>query len=271
MTKKMILVDTSKCTGCKACSAACKEWNDLPAEKTSLVKSYQTMKDFTPTTFTYVNFDEKYENGNMLLMMRKAQCFHCGEPSCLKACTSNAISKTEDGFVVIDHSKCIGCGYCEQFCPFGVPKVDKVASKSFKCDGCVERITNDLKPACVSICQPGALEFGDADVMMEKAQQRLLAIQEKNPKANLYGDKIMGGTNYMYILLDDPKEYGLPADPSTPLSLFLWKDLMKPLGVVAIGGTVAAVAVGVVANTVKGNYKHDPFADQSKQEIGGKQ
>lgn len=269
MTKKMILVDTSICTGCKGCSAACKEWNDLPAEKTSLVKSYQSMVNFTPSTFTFISFDELYENGKMLWLMRKKQCFHCGDPSCMRACTSNAISKTEAGFVVIDHDKCIGCGYCTQFCPFDVPKVDKTVNKSYKCTGCVERIENDLAPACVTTCQPGALEFGDREALMAKAEKRLAELKEKYPKANIYGDEVMGGTSYVYILLEDPKKYGLPANPGTPLSLMLWKNVIKPIGVLGIGGAAAAVGVAVAINAAKGNYKKDPF-EHINQEIGGK-
>ncbi|HWJ03947.1 MAG TPA: 4Fe-4S dicluster domain-containing protein [Verrucomicrobiae bacterium] len=193
MAKKMVLIDTSKCTGCKACSAACKEWNELPAEKTTRIKSYQSMNNFTPTTFTYVTFDEKYENNKMQWLFRKAQCFHCSEPACLKACTSNAISKTESGCVVIDRDKCIGCGYCAENCPFGVPKVDKAVNKAFKCTGCIDRVENGLNPACVNTCQPGALEFGDTDAVLIKAKKRLVEVLKKYPKANLYGEKEMGG------------------------------------------------------------------------------
>jgi formate dehydrogenase iron-sulfur subunit len=63
MTKKMVFVDTSLCTGCRACSVACKAWNELPAEKNKLITSYQSQKGTTPKTWTYVSFHEKYENG----------------------------------------------------------------------------------------------------------------------------------------------------------------------------------------------------------------
>jgi Fe-S-cluster-containing hydrogenase components 1 len=262
MAKKMILVDGSKCTGCKACSAACKEWNDLPTEKTSLVKSYQSMADFTPNTYTYVTFEEKYENNNMHWLMRKAQCFHCDDPSCLKACSSSAISKTDSGFVVIDQDKCIGCGYCAQFCPFHVPKIDKTTEKANKCTGCVGRVENGLEPACVKICQPGALSFGDYDTMLGIAQARLAEVKKKFPNANLYGQNGQSGTTYRYILLDTPAAYGLPENPSTDLTLYLWKDIIRPIGKIAIGGAAAAVVVGVAINALKGNYKKDSDQDQ---------
>jgi len=255
MTRKMVFVDTSKCTGCKACSVACKEWNELPAEKTKLITSYQTQKDFTTKTWTYMTFIEKYEDQKMNWLMRKAQCFHCADPACLKACTSNAITKTESGYVVIDQDKCIGCGYCVENCPFGVPKVDQIKKKAFKCTGCIDRVENNLLPACVHTCQPGALSFGERDVMLAQAKKRLAEVQKTHPKAQLYGEKEMGGTTYLYLLLDSPEVYGLPVNPTIPLSLTLWKDVIRPVGGIAIGGAAAAVVIGVFANLLRGNYR----------------
>lgn len=255
MAQKMILVDTSKCTGCKACTVACKEWNDLPAEKTRLVGSYQTMKDFTPTTWTYVTFIEMYKNKKMDFFMRKAQCFHCGDPACLKACSSNAISKSPDGFVLIDQDKCIGCGYCVENCPFGVPKVDNARKKAYKCTGCADRVTSNLPPACVQTCQPGALQYGEREKLLPRALQRLGEVRKQYPKARLYGDKEMGGTTYIYLLLDSPEVYGLPLNPAIPVSLTLWKDVIRPVGSVAVGGAAAAVVLGVMGNLLRGGYR----------------
>lgn len=264
MTRKMVFVDTSQCTGCKACSVACKEWNELPAEKTRLLTSYQTQKDFTPATWTYLTFIEKYENQKMDWFMRKAQCFHCADPACLKACSSGAISKTESGYVLIDQNKCIGCGYCVENCPFGVPKVDPIKKKSFKCTGCIDRVENNLLPACVQTCQTGALSYGERDPLMLQAKQRLAQVQKTYPQAQLYGEKEMGGMTFVYLLLDSPETYGLPADPALPLSLTLWKDVIRPVGGVAVGGAAAAVVFGVFANLMRGNYS------QSNSQEGGK-
>ncbi|WP_088226892.1 4Fe-4S dicluster domain-containing protein [Desulfosporosinus sp. FKB] len=255
MTRKMVFVDTSKCTGCKACTVACKEWNELPAEKTQLVTSYQSQKDFSPKTWTYVTFTEKYEEQTMNFLMRKAQCFHCGDPACLKACSSKAITQTESGFVVIDHTKCIGCGYCSENCPFGVPKVDQTLQKSFKCNGCIDRVENNLKPSCVQTCQTGALMFGDYSDVLGQAKNRLSEVQKTHSKAQLYGEKEMGGTTYLYLLMDRPEIYGLPVNPTIPLSLTLWKDVVRPVGGIAVGGAAAAVVIGVFANIVKGSYR----------------
>jgi formate dehydrogenase iron-sulfur subunit len=265
----MVLVDTSKCTGCKACSVACKVWNELPAEKTKLITSYQIHSDFTPNTWTYMTFTEKYENQKMNWLTRKAQCFHCADPSCMKACSSNAISKTESGYVIVDHEKCIGCGYCATNCPFGVPKIDEVKKKAFRCVGCIERVENNLLPSCVQTCGPGALTFGERDVKLAEAKTRLAEVQKTNPKAQLYGETEMGGTTFLYLLMDSPEAYGLPVDPKTPLSLTLWKDIVQPLGKYAWSAAAIAVVVGGFSNLLQGNYRNRGHEENDSKK-GGK-
>lgn len=257
MARKMVFVDTSLCTGCKGCSAACKEWNDLPAEKTTLVKSYQSQKNFTPNTWTYMTFNEEYENNKFTFLIRKAQCFHCSDPACLEGCPAGAISKKAEGNVVIDHNICIGCGYCGENCPFGVPKLDAVKHKSFKCTGCYERVEAGLKPACVQACQPGTLQFGDEAAIKATAQKRLEEVKAAHPKAILYGMTEMGGTNWLYLLLDSPDKYGLPINPQLPASLTAWKKVVRPVGAVAASAALAAVVVGAAINVAKGTYKKD--------------
>lgn len=269
MSRKMVFVDTSKCTGCKGCTVACKEWNELPAEKTQLVTSYQSMKDFTPKTWTYITFTEKYENQKMNWYMRKAQCFHCAEPACLKSCSSNAISKTESGYVVINQELCIGCGYCVENCPFGVPKLDKTTKKAYKCTGCIDRVENGLTPSCVMTCQPGTLEFGERETLLAQAEKRLIEVQKTHPRARIYGETEMGGTTFVYLLLDAPEVYGLPTNPQIPLSLTLWKDVIRPVGGIAVGGAAAAVVVGVLGNLLRGGYR-EQAQDEKEEQKGGK-
>ncbi len=254
-TPKMVFVDTSLCTGCRACSVACKAWNDLPAEKTQFISGIQSQGDYTFNTWTYISYHEKYENEKMDWFMFKHQCYHCGDPACMKACPAEAIYKTESGYTIIDEDKCIGCGYCNTNCPWGVPKLDPVRKKSYKCTGCIDRVENGMQPACVSICQTGALNYGEREDMQKLAKARLAEVKENYPKAQLYGDDIMGSTTYLYLLLDEPQVYEVPAKPKTPISLTLWKDLVHPLGGIAIGAAALAITGGVLANFARGNYR----------------
>ena len=268
-TRKMVFTDTSLCTGCKACSVACKAWNDLPAEKTDFVTSYQVQDKTTFNTWTYISFHEKFENGKMFWNMFKHQCYHCGDPACMKACSSDAIHKTESGYTLIDHDKCIGCGYCVANCPWGVPMVDPERGKSYKCTGCIDRVENGLLPACAHTCQPGAINFGEYNEMIKKARIRLAEVLEFYPKANLYGEKLMGGCNYVYLLLDEPEAYGLPKDPSMPWSLVLWKSIIHPLGGIAAGAAALAVVAGVASNAAMGNYSDKKHNEEKSANMEG--
>src|SRR4030067_1800030 len=151
MTGKAFLVDTTKCNGCRACQVACKQWNNLPAEKTSFFggPEYTNPAKLSAITFNHVKFfpvDRKNPGGPVWEMM-PLKCTHCEEANCMRVCPQSAISKM-DGWVVIDQSKCIGCGACESECVYQVPHVlDKTrqmyglkksiqGEKSYKCDGC---------------------------------------------------------------------------------------------------------------------------------------
>ncbi|KJR45043.1 Formate dehydrogenase O beta subunit [Desulfosporosinus sp. I2] len=91
--------------------------------------------------------------------------------------------------------------------------------------------------------------------MLAQAKKRLADVQKTYPKAQLYGEKEMGGTTFLYLLLDSPEVYGLPVNPTIPLSLTLWKDVIRPVGGIAVGGAAAAVVIGVFANLLRGNYR----------------
>lgn len=186
MAERMsVLYNASKCTACQACSVACKQWNTLPAEKTVITTSIQGHNDFTPKTWTFISFRESFENKKMHWLFRKDQCLHCGQAGCEKACPQHAISHTELGFVVIDHNKCIGCGYCVTNCTFHIPRVDETTHKSYKCTGCPERVANGLNPACVQTCQPEALVYGTRKQIVAMAEKRVKVLLPNHPKAKI--------------------------------------------------------------------------------------
>lgn len=162
---------------------------------------------------------------------------------------------TEFGTVVVDHEKCVGCGYCVQNCPFDVislasykDKQGKEYRKASKCTMCTDRIEEGLQPACVTTCHPGAMQFGTKAEMLKKAQQSLGEVKKRFPNANIYNPEGVGGTHTIYVLAEKPSVYGLPENPKVPTSAVLWKDYAQPVGKMMLGGVTMALVGAFVSS-----------------------
>jgi formate dehydrogenase beta subunit len=237
MSELTKLFDTGKCTGCRGCQLACKQWNNLPAKQTENWGSYQNPPTLQPNTYLIMRFQETSDDKGVKWFFRHDACMHCADAACVKACPTGALYYSEFKTVGKDLEKCIGCKNCVANCPFEVPKYDGVANKVFKCDMCESRIANTLPPACVKACPTGALKFGEKQHMLKMAAER---VNELGGDANLYGDKFVGGTHLLYVLQEKPSVYeGLKLNPKVPLSVMIWKDWLKPLSLLAGGGVVA--------------------------------
>jgi len=237
------LVDTSTCIGCKACEVACQEWNDLVAVHTVDIGGYQTLKTLDAEFWNLIRFDEKEVDGGVKWLMRKDQCMHCAEPGCLEACpTPGAIVQYANGIVDVNADNCIGCGYCETGCPFDVPKFHATTGKMAKCTLCVDRVSVGLEPACIKACPTGCLHFGTKDDMIALGNQRVEQLKTQGfPTAALYDPKGVGGTGVLTVLGfgDHPEWYGgLPKDPRVPLGVKFWKNILRPIGLIAIFGAL---------------------------------
>ena len=238
MEEKVMLVDISKCTACRACQVACKQWNRLPAESTQQSGSYQNPPDLSWATWNLIHFTEvPTKDGGMKWLFRRDACLHCTDPGCQRACpVPGCISKSEEGAVVINQNLCIGCKMCVNSCPFEVPRINAENNKAYKCTLCFDRTSRGLIPACAKTCAMGALTFGDKKDMIAKAYARAKVL---GGDASVYGDKFVEGTHVMYVLPEKVRMYpGMVANPSIPLALILWKDVLKPLSVLAIAGTL---------------------------------
>jgi len=237
MTEYIKLIDVSKCTGCRGCQLACKQWNSQPANQTVNYGTYQNPPDLHWNTWTLIRFQEVVEKDKVKWLFRKDGCMHCTDAACVKVCPSGALYYTDIGTVGIHHDKCIGCKECIASCPFNIPRYDRVTDKVYKCDLCLSRIKVDLIPACAKACPTGAITFGEKSVMLKKAHARA---KELGGDANVYGDQFVGGTHVVYVLQEKPEVYeSLPRDPSVPLTIVLWKDILKPLSLLAAGGVIA--------------------------------
>lgn len=213
---KAMLVDTSFCVGCKGCQAACKGWNDLPSVSTRNNGSYQNPPDLSAKTWMTVKFIEHKGGDQMQWLFLPMHCMHCTDAPCVSVCPTGAMHQVENNYVVVDTDWCIGCRNCVQACPYGVAKFAPEAGWVRKCNFCVDRVTNDLQPACVKTCPLGAYSFGNRGELIAKAKARVEQLKVRYPKANLYGETQLGGLNAMYILLQPPTVYGLPERPTPP-------------------------------------------------------
>ncbi|HUL42665.1 MAG TPA: formate dehydrogenase subunit beta [Burkholderiales bacterium] len=239
------LIDISKCIGCKACQAACMEWNDIRDTVGTNVGVYDNPPDLTENSWTVMRFTEYEENGRLEWLIRKDGCMHCADPGCLKACPApGAIVQYSSGIVDFIEENCIGCGSCVTGCPFNVPRISKKDNKAYKCTLCSDRVAVGLEPACIKSCPTGALVFGSKEDMIHHAEERITDLKERGyQNAGLYDPQGVGGTHVMYVLkhADKPEIYhGLPADPHISPLVGLWKGAFKPLALLGLGVTVLA-------------------------------
>ncbi len=246
------LIDVSKCIGCKACQAACLEWNDQVQPIGYFTGSYQSPEDLTPHMFTLMRFNE-WENpktGELEWLIRKDGCMHCADPGCLAACPApGAIVQYANGIVDFVSENCIGCGYCVKGCPFNIPRISAAPAKAHKCTLCSDRVAVGDGPACAKACPTEAIVFGTKEAMLHHAAGRLTDLKSRGfDNAGIYNPQGVGGTHVMYVLphADQPELYsGLPSDPSISPWVKVWKGATKTYASLA---AMAAVFVGAVAH-----------------------
>lgn len=145
------LVNTSNCVNCGACVQACREINQTPEDAPARRKI---------TVYTREGGDSAFVS---------TSCMHCANPSCADVCPAKAITKGAGGIVVVDESRCIGCKYCYQACPFAVPQFDEISMD--KCDCCVGNgVRIGDQPHCAKACRFDALHYGLLADLAKKAK-----------------------------------------------------------------------------------------------------
>lgn len=162
MTQYGFYFDSTRCTGCKTCELACKDYHDLGTDIL-----FRRVYDFEGGDWTQ---DENGAWANTAFMYHVSNsCNHCEEPACVGVCPTGAMTKDPDnGLVTSNREVCIGCGSCANACPYTAPRVDESLSVCRKCDGCLTRVENGLKPICVDACLLRCLEFDDIEALREK-------------------------------------------------------------------------------------------------------
>jgi len=223
-----LLIDTSKCIGCKACQVACQQWHSLPSEDTTFTGTYENPLDVSAANLTVTKFFEVLDM-KLNWLFFKDQCRHCDEPPCREHCPFSAIIRQPDGIVRIDSAKCFPdrCSRnvvkpCQDECKFNeIPRYRYlkagllVATKMRKCDFCYDRLAGSIhsipsrKPACQMACPPGAISFGNADPLMAEALSRLNYLKTHGlPQAKIYPEDSGSSTHVIWILPKGEGVYG---------------------------------------------------------------
>ncbi len=209
-----MLIDTTRCIGCRGCQVACKAWNDLPATRTAFTATGTNPRHLDAKSFTRVLFQEtSTPAGEPRGTFVKRQCMHCVEPACVSACPVGAMTKTKEGPVVYADDKCIGCRYCMVACPFQIPKFQWDAAVPYvrKCDFCADRQAAGKPPSCAATCPAGALTFGEREALVAEAHRRIAA-SPRHYHPTVYGEKTAGGTSMLYLTAVPFDELGLTGE-----------------------------------------------------------
>ncbi|MGH8050786.1 MAG: 4Fe-4S dicluster domain-containing protein [Arenimonas sp.] len=164
-----LVIDLDTCVGCHACAVACKEWN-AGGMAAPLTDENPYGADPHGVWFNRVHsytIDALNDQPETTLHFPRS-CLHCEQAPCVTVCPTGASYKrAEDGIVLIDEDKCIGCKLCSWACPYGAREYSQVEGVMKKCTLCVDRIYNEhipeesRKPACVQACPTRARHFGD--------------------------------------------------------------------------------------------------------------
>ncbi len=155
-----MLVDVRRCIGCQACTVACIQENAVPEG------SFRTVV----STYSVQVTDGDQPAGTYVL---PRLCNHCDEPPCVPVCPVSATFKRDDGMVLVDADRCVGCGYCVQACPYDARFINHDTQKADKCTFCAHRVDAGLLPACVETCVGGARIFGELNDPQGELRRRL--------------------------------------------------------------------------------------------------
>ncbi len=211
---KTFFIDTSRCTACRGCQVACKEWQGFDAYYTKQLDwgSHQNPPDLTHLNYKVVKFSEFKDKGRVIWNFFPDQCRHCTEPPCKLAADGlvkgAVVIDPETGAVIFtEKTKKIskeGFIMMKEYCPYNIPRRNEETGIINKCDMCLERVEAGQLPVCVKTCPTGAMNFGDRDKMLAMAHERLNKVREDFPEATLLDEE---SVRVIYLITHNRKKY----------------------------------------------------------------
>lgn len=220
-----LLVDITRCIGCKACLGACMEEHGLSGDPEAV------------TGLSAQALTALAERGDLYV---RELCRHCLEPSCASVCPVGALVKTPAGPVVYEADRCLGCRYCLQACPFNAPKYQwhEPVPAVVKCDFCAARQAKGRPTACAESCPAEANVYGPRDELLAEAHRRIAESPEQYVD-HVYGESEVGGTSVLFLSPVAFEELGFPVGVRmAPLPELTEHALAKIPGIVSVGGAL---------------------------------
>ncbi len=240
MPRYRMLIDADKCMNCKACVLGCQQRNEVP---------YGFSRNWIRKD---VSLEHKYG-----WAFQPGGCMQCASPLCVEACPTKATWKDQDGVVVVDFKRCIGCGGCIEACPYDARHRDPVHGIADKCDYCASTRPLGLEPACVQLCPTRARIFGDdtdpaSEVSKVLATHKIVTVESvKTPTA----------PTLAYIDKTVNTAWPRPVTVPTPLAL------MGPVatGIRWIGGFALLGILGVFVKQLLLPSDEEPHGDAKQK------
>jgi len=242
------VIDVSRCIDCRACLVSCSVENKVPQDHTRIwVQDLAVQGEWPNLSRTFVPYN----------------CMHCDTPPCIEVCVSRATYKDpQNGLVLVDQDACIGCGYCVEACPYGARYLDKSRGVVDKCNGCIQRVSTGLEPACVATCVGGSRKFGDLNdptsevsIAMKNATSVMQLDYESgqvDTDPNIYYVNYQGMENPLIV-----GNAALPHPPNYTVSEEGWKKILVPLMGLAVGGAFLVQAIYFTKQLIEGEKEFE--------------
>ena len=255
-----VLVDTTRCIGCRACEVACGQANGMLVPDVEKDAALEQERLTSEKQWTVVN-RYKTDKGDVFV---KKQCMHCWQPACTAACLTNAMFKTLEGPVIWNADKCMGCRYCMVSCPYNIPKFEynKWNPDIQKCTMCYGRIKEGKRPACVEACPADALMFGQKRDLMEIARVRIYNHPRQYVR-HIYGEQEVGGTGWLYLASVPFEQLGFPMHLGTTPYPEYTKEFLYSVPILDFGLPTLLIGLKLLVDQA-GRHKKDDDGEVSQ-------